>query len=133
MVCAALFPSSTGPTAEAVATVARRNAYDDIGSAAQFVGTVARRNAYDDIAAAAPYVASQTAERWTKAGGTLSQGAEVSKTLERLRTSKGNFVVLANRYDGIDLPAAACRVLVLDGVVAGVGIMFVGRTDVHCW
>lgn len=59
------------------------------------------------------------AERWTKAGATLSQGDEVGKTVEKLRTTKGNFVVLANRYDGIDLPDTACRVLVLDGVPTG--------------
>jgi Type III restriction enzyme, res subunit len=61
----------------------------------------------------------KAAERWTKAGASLSQGDEVSKTVERLRTAAGNFVVLANRYDGIDLPGAACHVLVLDGVPTG--------------
>lgn len=59
------------------------------------------------------------AERWTSAGAELAQGDDVSKIVERLRTSKGNFVVLANRYDGIDLPDSACRVLVLDGVPTG--------------
>ena len=61
----------------------------------------------------------KAADRWTKAGALLAQGDDVSKTVERLRTSKGNFVVLANRYDGIDLPDTACRVLVLDGVPTG--------------
>ena len=61
----------------------------------------------------------KAAERWTKAGATLSHGDEVGKTVETLRNTKGNFVVLANRYDGIDLPDAACRVLVLDGVPTG--------------
>jgi len=61
----------------------------------------------------------KAAERWTRVGATLAQGDEVSKTVEKLRTSKGNFVVLANRYDGIDLPDTACRVLVLDGVPTG--------------
>jgi len=59
------------------------------------------------------------ADRWTKAGATLAPREEVSGAVEKLRTSKGNFLVLANRYDGIDLPDAACRVLVLDGVPAG--------------
>jgi hypothetical protein len=61
----------------------------------------------------------KAAERWTKVGATLAQGDDVSKTVDKLRTSKGNFVVLANRYDGIDLPDAACRVLVIDGVPTG--------------
>ena len=58
-------------------------------------------------------------DRWTKAGATVVPREDVSGTVEKLRKSKGNFVVLANRYDGIDLPDAACRVLVLDGVPAG--------------
>jgi DEAD/DEAH box helicase/Helicase C-terminal domain len=57
-------------------------------------------------------------DRWAQAGATVVPKEEVSGTVEKLRTSKGNFVVLANRYDGIDLPDAACRVLVLDGVPA---------------
>jgi hypothetical protein len=61
----------------------------------------------------------KAAERWTKAGATVSQGDDVSKAIEKLRTSAGNFVALANRYDGIDLPDAACRVLVIDGVPSG--------------
>jgi len=61
----------------------------------------------------------KAAERWTAAGATVAPKDEVSKTVEKLRTSQGNFVVLANRYDGIDLPDSACRVLVLDGVSNG--------------
>jgi hypothetical protein len=61
----------------------------------------------------------KSAERWTKVGAELAHGDDVSRIVERLRTSKGNFVVLANRYDGIDLPDSACRVLVLDGVPTG--------------
>lgn len=61
----------------------------------------------------------KAAERWTNAGATLAPKDDVAKTVEKLRTSKGNFVVLANRYDGIDLPDSACRVLVLDGVPTG--------------
>ena len=58
-------------------------------------------------------------DRWTKAGATVVPKEEVSGTVETLRASKGNFVVLANRYDGIDLPDSACRILVIDGVPAG--------------
>jgi len=58
-------------------------------------------------------------DRWANAGATVVPKEEVSGTVEKLRTLKGNFVVLANRYDGIDLPDDACRVLVLDGLPAG--------------
>ena len=33
-----------------------------------------------------------------------------------LRSSKGHLAVLVNKYDGIDLPDEACRILVLDGL-----------------
>ncbi|AMV35087.1 DEAD/DEAH box helicase [Pirellula sp. SH-Sr6A] len=61
----------------------------------------------------------KAAERWTKAGAILPQGDEIGATVAKLRTTQGNFVVLANRYDGIDLPDTACRLLVLDGVPTG--------------
>jgi hypothetical protein len=58
-------------------------------------------------------------ERWAKAGATVVSGDDIGGAVENLRKTKGNYVVLANRYDGIDLPDDACRVLVLDGVPAG--------------
>lgn len=61
----------------------------------------------------------KAAERWTKAGASVAQGDDVGKAVEKLRSSTGNFVALANRYDGIDLPDTACRVLVIDGVPSG--------------
>jgi hypothetical protein len=64
-----------------------------------------------------PSFKSKDTDRWTTAGATVVP--HVSGTVEKLRTSKGNFVILANRYDGIDLPDAACRILVIDGVPAG--------------
>ena len=36
--------------------------------------------------------------------------------VERLRMTKGNLAVLVNKYEGIDLPDDACRILVVDGV-----------------
>ena len=38
----------------------------------------------------------------------------ISEVIEHLSRSQGNTAILANRYDGIDLPNEACRVLVLD-------------------
>lgn len=40
----------------------------------------------------------------------------VADTVERLRNGLVGLVVLVNKYDGIDLPGNACRVLVLDGL-----------------
>lgn len=56
---------------------------------------------------------------WVTAGAVLSRGADFDGTLERLRTSVGNYVVFAQRFDGVDLPDEACRVLVIDGVPGG--------------
>ncbi|MCX7384546.1 MAG: helicase [Alphaproteobacteria bacterium] len=36
--------------------------------------------------------------------------------VQRLKTSIGNLAVLVNKYDGVDLPEDACRLLVVDGV-----------------
>ncbi|MFL5663386.1 MAG: DEAD/DEAH box helicase [Ktedonobacteraceae bacterium] len=52
---------------------------------------------------------------WKKCGATVADKATVGLVLEKLQL--GNFeptVVLVNRYDGIDLPDDACRILILD-------------------
>jgi hypothetical protein len=59
------------------------------------------------------------AKAWTDAGAVLSQGADFDSTLDKLRTTTNNYVVFAQRFDGVDLPDDACRVLVIDGVPGG--------------
>lgn len=49
-------------------------------------------------------------------GMTLTAG-NLQTGVERLRTSTGNLAVLVNKYDGVDLPEDACRLLVVDGVL----------------
>jgi len=57
---------------------------------------------------------------WTSAGAAYVQGAAVDEEIQRLNASKrGRFVVFAQRFDGVDLPDDACRVLVLDGIPTG--------------
>ena len=46
----------------------------------------------------------------------------ISEVIERLSNSEGNTAVFANRYDGIDLPNEACRVLVLDDLPQEYGL-----------
>lgn len=83
-----------------------------------------------EIASVCAFLAKQTnvvvlttstaqAKTWTDAGAVLSQGADFDGTLDKLRTSTANFVVFAQRFDGVDLPDDACRVLVIDGVPGG--------------
>lgn len=59
------------------------------------------------------------AKAWVDAGATLKHGKEVDAAIDALRASTGNYIVFAQRFDGVDLPDDACRVLVLDGVPAG--------------
>lgn len=58
------------------------------------------------------------AEYWADvAVMTLSASANnLSDGITRLRAGHVGLVVLVNRYDGIDLPHAACRVLIVDGL-----------------
>jgi replicative superfamily II helicase len=55
------------------------------------------------------------AEDWQKAGAILPQTDTIWDVIENLRNGDcENVVVIANRYDGIDLPDQACRILVID-------------------
>lgn len=83
-----------------------------------------------EIAAACALLAKQTnvvvlttsaaqAKAWTNAGAVLSQDKDFNGALEKLRTSIGNYVVFAQRFDGVDLPDDACRILVIDGIPSG--------------
>jgi len=56
-------------------------------------------------------------ERWENAGAEKVDSKSIQSVIERLK--KGDYaktLVLANRYDGIDLPDRACRILILDSV-----------------
>lgn len=59
------------------------------------------------------------AKVWQEAGATLSQKKDFDSAIEKLRTTNGNFVVFAQRFDGVDLADDACRILVLDGIPSG--------------
>ena len=61
---------------------------------------------------------AKRAEYWADAvtlGMTLTSN-NLQAGVDRLRTSTGNLAVLVNKYDGVDLPEDACRLLVVDGV-----------------
>ena len=53
---------------------------------------------------------------WASEGAVVAEGKSIETRVEELRA--GDFahtLVIANRYDGIDLPDETCRILVLDG------------------
>lgn len=53
------------------------------------------------------------AELWKPNAAEVLVGEAVVERVERLRNSHVGLVILVNRYDGIDLPADACRVLAI--------------------
>ena len=60
------------------------------------------------------------AHRWGEFGIHTVEGDAVTKTVQVL--NQGSFhgpVVLANRYNGVDLPGEACRLLIIDGLPEG--------------
>ncbi|QYF93057.1 DEAD/DEAH box helicase family protein [Massilia sp. PAMC28688] len=60
------------------------------------------------------------AKIWQAAGATAWIGDDVDTAVGVLRTSaKGHFYVFTQRFDGVDLPDDACRLLVIDGVPSG--------------
>lgn len=53
---------------------------------------------------------------WEQYGAVVANKNTMTETVGSLRRGEfGKTVVLANRYDGIDLPDSACRILVFDG------------------
>jgi len=64
------------------------------------------------------------AQEWEDFGATFHSGDDVAAAIDGLRQSKkGNFVVFVQRYDGIDLPDHSCRVLIIDGMPTGEGMV----------
>lgn len=55
-------------------------------------------------------------EDWRSAGAVVATKEDLDDHIEQLRTGpRDETAVIVNRYDGIDLPDDACRVLILDG------------------
>lgn len=62
---------------------------------------------------------ARAANDWAAHGATVVIGDDVSDAVRALRSGRQRFVAFASRYDGLDLPDDACRVLVLDGMPFG--------------
>lgn len=59
-------------------------------------------------------------ERWRGYGMEIATKNDISAIVERLKRNLiDNPVVFVNRYNGIDLPKDACRILVIDGIPKG--------------
>ncbi len=58
----------------------------------------------------------QNSQDWGKYGALIAKTETIDSTVGSLRQGMyGQTIVLANRYDGIDLPDDACRILIFDG------------------
>ncbi|MBT2917747.1 MULTISPECIES: DEAD/DEAH box helicase family protein [Vibrio] len=56
------------------------------------------------------------AQQWENVSDLTLNSSNISEGVARLKTQHVGLVVLNNRYDGIDLPQTACRLLVIDGL-----------------
>ncbi len=55
------------------------------------------------------------AEHWQKCGAIIADGDNIGDVIQALKNGEcEKTVVLANRYDGIDLPDKTCRILIFD-------------------
>lgn len=82
----------------------------------QIVGTVAPPNPKRRYGVVALAPGFNWTKDWEKYGAIVATRQTVAAVIEVLR--QGNYeraVILANRYDGIDLPDDTCRVLIFDG------------------
>lgn len=64
----------------------------------------------------------EKAKIWEEEGALIVDKRNISDTIKKLKNSTGNFIVLLNRYDGIDLLGNMCHLLVLDGLPKGSSI-----------
>jgi hypothetical protein len=59
---------------------------------------------------------NRRAEAWKAIADAVYDKDTINAGVDALRKGRVGLVVLINKYDGIDLPDAACRVLVIDGL-----------------
>lgn len=58
----------------------------------------------------------KNASVWSDFGGKLIDSGNMSDGIREIKFSKNGLYIILNKYDGIDLPNDACRVLVIDGL-----------------
>lgn len=61
------------------------------------------------------------AESWRAVADVVTGADGIGDVVERLRSGHVGLAVLISKYDGIDLPGEACRVLILDGLPEAYG------------
>jgi Rad3-related DNA helicase len=80
--------------------------------------TTPRKNSRYGIVAITP--SFKLAEDWTAKGAKCAKTETIDSVIDSLRQGHyDDVIVIANRYDGIDLPDASCRILILDSKPQG--------------
>jgi hypothetical protein len=75
------------------------------------------------------------ANEWADIADLTAAAEDIAGAVDRLQSGRVGLVVLVNKYDGIDLPDEACRVLVIDGLPEAYGgierreAVLLGETD----
>lgn len=64
----------------------------------------------------------RAADAWVAGGAQVADSSNLETALNSLKSSSGNLWVFVNRYDGVDLADAECRVLIVDGLPTGEGL-----------
>ena len=59
---------------------------------------------------------NNAAKKWAGVADSVHHVGDLEAGVDQLKTRKGRVVVLVNKYDGVDLPQDACRMLIIDGV-----------------
>lgn len=75
---------------------------------------VSRLSADHNVVVISPSTAK--AARWKAIAKRTLYVDDLHDAVEQLKTSHVGLVVMVNKYDGVDLPDSACRVLVIDGL-----------------
>ncbi|MGH2731758.1 MAG: helicase C-terminal domain-containing protein [Actinomycetota bacterium] len=56
---------------------------------------------------------------WKEVAAEILTAGNLDEGIDRLKKNRVGLVVMVNKYDGVDLPGDACRILVIDGLPEG--------------
>jgi hypothetical protein len=70
----------------------------------------------DDVNVVVLVPSYRKADRWVNVANVTAGAEDIKEVVGKLQTQHLGLVVLVNKYDGIDLPDKACRILVIDGL-----------------
>ena len=76
----------------------------------------ALREMANDINVVVLVPSHRRAQEWERVANITAAADSIAMAVEQLQSGHVGLVVLVNKYDGIDLPDDACRVLVIDGL-----------------